>query len=176
MARCARVNFVRQQGFRGADTSTCEGRYPALLFQPRLIGLLVVTGLALQSWLFFAILAGILWWNVVLPAWNPFDALYNRLAVRGTGRPPLTPAPPPRRFAQGMAGSFMAAIAVFLFLGWQLAMWIVAGLLIAALSALIVGKFCLGSYIFHAIRGDAAFANQTLPWAPETAERPASVA
>ncbi len=30
--------------------------------------------------------------------------------------------------------------------------------------ALIFGKFCLGSYVFHLLRGEAAFANRTLPW------------
>jgi hypothetical protein len=39
--------------------------------------------------------------------------------------------------------------------------------LAAALVALFFGKFCLGSYLFHLLRGDAAFANRTLPWAGE---------
>lgn len=170
MARSARVNFVRQQGFRNDAALACERRYSALMFQPRLIGVLVVIGLILQAWPFFAILSAILWWNVAMPAWNPFDILYNRLVATRSGRPRLTPAPPPRRFAQAMAGSFMLAIAVFLFLDWGLAAWIVAGLLVVAIVALIFGKFCLGSYVFHTLRGDVAFANCTLPWAPESAD------
>ena len=110
-----------------------------------------------------------------MPAWNPFDVLYNRLVAARTGRPPLTPAPPPRRFAQGMAGTFMLLIAVFLLLEWRLAMWIVAGMLVVALGLLIFGRFCLGSYIFHVIRGDAAFAHRTLPWGPGAAEHPRPV-
>lgn len=175
MAGCARINFVRQQGFRDADSSACEGRYSALMFQPRLTAILVVIGLVFQAWPLFAVLAAVLWWNVAMPRWNPFDLLYNRLVGAGTNRPPLTSAPAPRRFAQGMAGTFMLAITVFLVLGWGLAVWIVAGMLLAAMAALILGKFCLGSYIFHAIRGDVAFANHTLPWATETPEHPLPV-
>jgi hypothetical protein len=38
------------------------------------------------------------------------------------------------------------------------------GLLLAALGALIVGRFCLGSYLFLLLTGQSGFANRTLPW------------
>ena len=38
-------------------------------------------------------------------------------------------------------------------------------LLVVAFSALLFGRFCLGAYVFHLLRGEAAFANSTLPWA-----------
>jgi len=38
---------------------------------------------------------------------EPFENFYNRFVARRRGRPPLTPAPGPRRFAQGMAAVFM---------------------------------------------------------------------
>lgn len=56
MVRSAKVNFVRQQGFRNDDAPACEGWYSALMFQPRLIGVLVAVGLVLHTWPFFAIL------------------------------------------------------------------------------------------------------------------------
>lgn len=164
MARSAKLNFVRQQGFREAEGSACGYQYPALMFQPRLVGVLALLGLALQSWTYFLAFSVVLWWNALVPALNPFDALYNRLVAAPRGSPQLTPAPAPRRFAQGMAGTFMLAISIFLFLGWQVAAWAVQGLLVAALAALIFGKFCLGSYIFHRLRADATFAHRTLPW------------
>ena len=37
-------------------------------------------------------------------------------------------------------------------------------LLMAAVAALAFGGFCLGSFLFHLIRGRAAFALRTLPW------------
>ncbi len=135
------------------------------MFQPKLIGVLVIIGLLLQSWLYFLILSAILWWNVLLPDRNPFDTLFNSLIAVPKGLPRLVRAPVPRRFAQGMAGTSMLVIAMMLFLGWNAAAWIIEGLLVVALAALIFGKFCLGSYLFHLLRHDSGFANRTLPWA-----------
>jgi hypothetical protein len=69
----------------------------------------------LQSPAIFLVLSGILWWNVLIPRRNPFDGIYNRTLVR-PGAVRLDPAPPPRRFAQGMAGSFALAIGMLLLL------------------------------------------------------------
>lgn len=164
MAQPADVNFVRQQGFKDADAAACAGQYPALMFQPRVLGVLVLLGLISQAWPLFLILSALLWWNVVLPAWNPFDLFYNHFVAAPAGRPRLTPAPAPRRFAQGMAATFMLATSVFLLLGWQVPAFAMEALLVVALAALIFGKFCLGSYLFHRLRGEAAFAHRTLPW------------
>jgi hypothetical protein len=167
MSRSSELNFIRQQGFRDAGTDACGYQFPALMFQPKIIGTLVVVALILQSAPLFLCLSGLLWWNVLVPALNPLDALYNTLIAGPKGLPPLTPAPAPRRFAQGMAATFMLAIGVSLLSGWQVAAWILEGMLVVALSALIFGRFCLGSYIYHLLRRDTEFANRTLPWAGE---------
>ena len=164
MSRSAQLNFVEQQGFRDARADSCEHQYPALMFQPKLIGVLVIIGLVLQSWSFFLTLSAILWWNVLVPDMNPFDALYNSLIAVPKGLSQLASAPGPRRFAQGMAATFMLAIGATLLLGWRAVAWTFEGLLVAALAALIFGKFCLGSYVFHLLRHDGEFANRTLPW------------
>jgi len=164
MLRSSELNFVRQQGFRDASADAGGCLFPALMFQPRMIGIVLVIALVLQSASLFLGLAALLWWNVLLPAYNPFDALYHALIAAPRGLPPLTPAPNPRRFAQGMAATFMLAIGMALYAGWHLAAWIFEGLLIAAFSALIFGKFCLGSYLYHLLRRDSAFAQRTLPW------------
>ncbi|MEJ2658175.1 MAG: DUF4395 family protein [Desulfobacterales bacterium] len=165
MSDSAKLNFVEQQGFRNSSSSSCEVQYTALMFQPRLLGAFVLAGLIFQSWLLFLTLSAILWWNVFIPSLNPFDAVYNRFIAGPKGIQGLTPAPGPRRFAQGMAATFMLCIGIFLLLKWQVLTWIFESLLVIALSALIFGKFCLGSYIFHLIKGEAGFANRTLPWA-----------
>ena len=164
MARSAKLNFVQQQGFKEQPEPGCELRYRALMFQPRIVGVLVVVGLILQSGLYFLALSLVLWWGVLFPGLNPFDAAYNSLIAEPKALPPLTPAPAPRRFAQGMAAGFMLLIGLFILLQWQLAAWIFEGFLIAALSALIFGKFCLGSYLFFLFKGEKAFADRTLPW------------
>ncbi len=110
----AKVNFVRQQGFPEASAETCSYQYPALMWQPRVIGILVLIGLYFQAWPYFLVLSAILWWNVALPALNPFDAVYNLLVTRPRQRPPLSPAHAPRRFAQAIAASFMLGIGLAL--------------------------------------------------------------
>ncbi len=165
MDDASKSNFVLQQGFRDATVSECGVRYPALMFQPRVIGVVVLAGLLLQAWPLFLVLSAVLWWNVAFPRWSPFDALYNRLIAAPRNLPRLPPAPAPRRFAQGMAGAFALGIAASLFLGWSAAAYVLEGFMVVALSALIFGRFCLGSYIFLLLKGDRTFASRTLPWA-----------
>lgn len=165
MAKTAELNFVLQQGFRNASAAECEPRYAALMWQPRVIGCVVLIGLISQAWPLFLGLSVILWWNAALPRLNPFDALYNRFIASRRALPRLTPAPGPRRFAQGMAATFSGAIAASLVFGWSSAAYVLEAFLVVALSALVFGRFCLGSYIFHLLKRDQRFANRTLPWA-----------
>ena len=161
----AEVNFVRQQGLRDASPETSVYQFPALMWQPRAIGSMVLVGLVVQAWPYFLGLSALLWWNVALPQLNPFDALYNHFVGKPKHLPRLGPAPSPRRFAQAMAGTFMLAIGLSLFSGWRTLAWALEALLLAALGALIFGRFCLGSYLFLLFTGQGKFANRTLPWA-----------
>jgi uncharacterized protein DUF4395 len=135
------------------------------MWQPRVIGALVAIGLVWQLAPLFLALSAVLWWNVLFPKLNLFDALYNGLIALPPERPRLTTAPAPRRFAQGIAASFMLGIGISLGMGWTIAAYVLEGFLVAALVSLIFGRFCLGSYIFHLSTGQASFANRTLPWA-----------
>ncbi len=164
----ARVNFVRQQGFKEASGSTCGFEYPALMFQPRVIGVLVLAAVLLQSPTLFLVLSAVLWLSALIPTLNPFDWLYNNLVAARKSLPPATVAPAPRRFAQGMAATFMLLIGVSLLAGWNLLAWVLEAFLLAALGALIFGAFCFGSYVFHLITGNGEFARRTLPWSRDT--------
>jgi hypothetical protein len=164
MSNSAKLNFIEQQGFTSLSAPACELQYTALMFQPRLLGGFVLVALIFQSWVLFLTLSAILWWNVSVPVLNPFDAVYNKFIAGPKGLQLLTPAPKPRRFAQGMAATFMLCIGLFLFFKLQTLAWIFESFLVVALSFLIFGKFCLGSYVFHLIKGKVAFANRTLPW------------
>jgi hypothetical protein len=158
-------NFMKQQGFPEEPPDACNMRFEGLYFQPRLVFPLVVVGIVFQAAPLFFFLSAVLWWNALMPSLNPFEGVYNRFVAprRGTGR--LTPAPPPRRFAQGMAAGFLLGAGLTLVAGWPVASWVLQGLLVAAFSALLFGKFCMGAYVFHLLRGRVAFANSTLPWA-----------
>lgn len=162
----AQVNFIKQQGFEGASARTCDVQYPALMFQPRVIGVLVLAGVLLQAPMLFLTLSAVLWWSALVPRLNPFDRLYNSLVAARKGLPALTVsvAPGPRRFAQGMAATFMLLIGVSLLVGWETLAWVLEALLLVAISALIFGAFCLGSYVFHVLTGNGEFAKRTLPW------------
>lgn len=160
----AELNFIRQQGFPDATAESCPCQYPALMWQPRIIGALLLIAVLLQSRGYFFILGLLLWWNAAAPRLNPFDALYNFLVAQPGNLPLLVPAPAPRRFAQAMAGTFMLAIGTALISGREGLAWVLEAVLLTAVAALVFGRFCLGSYVFHLARGRAGFANRTLPW------------
>jgi Domain of unknown function (DUF4395) len=165
MASSVVSNFMKQQGFADEPESLCNMHFSGLYFQPRIVGPLVVVAILLHSSLLFLALAAVLWWNVLFPEWNPFEVFYNHVIAVPRGKSTLAPAPAPRRFAQGMASTFMVVAALALQAGWVVTAWVVEALLVIAFMALLFGKFCLGAYIFHLLRGQRAFANATLPWA-----------
>ena len=135
------------------------------MFQPRVVALLVLGAVILREPLVFLALGALLWWSALVPRWNPFDAFYNRIVAVGPARRKLAPAPAPRRFAQGMAGTFALAIGIALIAGWRVTAIVLEGFLILAIGALVVGGFCVGSFLFHLLSGRRDFARRTLPWA-----------
>jgi len=163
-AASLKQNFILQQGLGEPSAATCPRQYSALQFQPRVVALVVLVAVFLQEPGIFLALGAILWWSAILPRLNPFDAIYNRTFATRPGGVRLSPAPPPRRFSQGMAGTFMLAIGASLLLGWNTAAYVLEGFLIVAVAALMAG-FCLGSFIFYLLSGRATFATRTLPWA-----------
>jgi hypothetical protein len=156
-------NFMKQQGFVEEADSVCDMHFSGLYFQPRIMGPLVVVAIVLQSPVFFFVLSAVLWWNVAIPKWNPFEMFYNRVIAAPRGKSLLAPAP--RSFAQGMAAAFTLLAGTALLAGWMTAAWILEAFLVIAFAALLFGKFCLGAYVYHLLRGKIAFANSTLPWA-----------
>jgi Domain of unknown function (DUF4395) len=164
LSEIAKRQFVRQQGFKNVSAASCDYAYSALMFQPRLFAVLVLLAIVLQSAPIFLILAAILWWNVLMAPRNPFDAIYNRVIAGPKRLPPLTPAPAPRRFSQGMAGTILAGAGLSLLAGRIGLAWILEGLVVIALGALVLGRFCLGSYLYYVLRGESGFANRTVPW------------
>lgn len=158
-------NFMAQQGFAEEPDAACDMHFSGLSFQPWIVGPLVVAAILLSSPSLFLVLSAVLWWSVFLPRWNPFELFYNSVVATRRGKPQLAAAPLARRFAQGMAAAFTLFAALALLAGWTLAAWIIEAFLVIAISALIFGKFCLGAYVYHLLRGRVRFANATLPWA-----------
>ena len=165
------ANFMTQQGFIEEPPDACDMHFEGLYFQPRIVFPAVVVAILIQlaspEWsagLHLA-LSAVLLWNALVPARNPFELAYNRWIARPNGRGELVPAPGPRRFAQGMAAAFSFGAGVALLGGAAPVAWVLQAFLVVAFVALLAGKFCLGAYVYHILKGRAAFANSTLPWA-----------
>jgi hypothetical protein len=171
MASRAVTNFMRAQGFASEPPDACDMHFEGLYFQPRIVFpavivaiLLQLTSIPVSAGLHFAISA-VLWWNTLLPARNPFELAYNRWVARPKGRLELISAPGPRRMAQGMAAAFNLGAGLALLYGMAPLAWVLQAMLVVAFSALLFGRFCLGAYVYHLLKGRVAFANSTLPWA-----------
>jgi hypothetical protein len=157
-------NLILQQGISAPPPAGCGRLSSALVFQPRVVGVVALAGVILQEPAIFAALAIALWWSAFLPRLNPFDAVYNWTFGARPGAVRLDPAPAPRRFAQGMAASFTTAIALCLAGGYTTAAWILEGFMLVAVTAIALGRLCLGSFVFHLVSGRGSFAVRTLPW------------
>ncbi|MGE5189573.1 MAG: DUF4395 family protein [Gemmatimonadota bacterium] len=162
--KVAERNFILQQGLAAPPPASCTARYRSLVFQPRIVGLVVIAGVLLQSPAIFLALGAVLWWSALNPRWNPFDAIHNATLGSTAGGLLLSPAPAPRRFSQGMAGTFALSIGIFLLLQWLLVAYVAEVLMLGAVAAIVFGRFCLGSFLYHLLRGQGAFARRTLPW------------
>lgn len=160
----SQLNFVRQQGFKDATPETCIHLYPSLMWQPRVILVLVLLGLLVETGWYFVGLGVLLWWNVLVPRLNPFDAIYNRFVAPRRGMPRLAPARVPRRTAQGIAGSMAMIIGAATLMHQPLLAWAVFVFMLVAVLTLAMGRFCLGSYLYHILTGQFSFANRTMPW------------
>ena len=164
-------NFMRQQGFTEEPADACDMHFEGLYYQPRRVFPAIVVAIVLQlvsvpvSAALFFLVSAVLWWNTLLPARNPFEIAYNRRVAAPRGLQPLVPAPGPRRFAQGMAAAMTLGTGLALLAGQTTLAWALQAMLAAAFSLLLFGKFCLGAYLFHLLKGRVAFANSTLPWA-----------
>ena len=123
-----------------------------MMLQPRVIGAIVVLGIVVQSPLLFLVLSAVLLWSALVPARNPFDAIYNH-AVAGPRRlSPLGIAPAPRRFAMGMAGTVALTIGIALLAGATITAWVFEGLFDVAVLQVVFGDICGAANLFHLLQ------------------------
>jgi hypothetical protein len=165
------ANFMKQQGFPDEPSDACDMHFEGLYFQPRIVFPTVIVAIVLQvvsaplSAALHFLVSAVLGWNTLVPARNPFELAYNRWLARPKGQLELVPAPGPRRMAQGMAAAFNLGAGLALAYGPMPLAWVLQAVLVVAFSALLFGRFCLGAYFYHLLKGRVAFANSTLPWA-----------
>jgi Domain of unknown function (DUF4395) len=148
--RNSKLQFILSLGY--LDPHAGNRLYSALMLQPRIVGGLTVVGLVGQSpWLFLALSAA-LCWSAIVPTRSLFDALYNYVVARPRGLAPLEPAPPPRRFAGGLAALLTFVIGVALLAGARSTTWVLEGVLTAAVTAVVFGRSCAGADLYHVLR------------------------
>ncbi len=165
MGNAVKRNLILQQGFEEPAPTVCPLQYSALVFQPKIVLIGIVAGILLQSQAVFAGLGALLWWSARFPKLNPFRALYNRTLGSQPGAFRLDPSPAPRRAAETEAGTVALTSALLIHAGLSLAAYVVEAVFLAAGLALALGGFCLGSFVYHLVRGNWRFALRTLPWA-----------
>jgi hypothetical protein len=142
----SQTRFVRHQGFRDRDTD--QQLFHGLMFQPKMIGVLLTVGMVVQKAWLFAALAGVLWWCAMAPAYNVFELLYNRVIADRRGWPRVGPAPEPRRFAQGLATMLAAVIAAALMSDATIVALVAEAVLAAAILGIVFAHFCFGSWAY----------------------------
>jgi hypothetical protein len=157
-------NFIIQQGLPAPPPGSCQLLTAALLFQPRVVALLLLAAVFTQSSPGFLALACVLWWSAAFPSLSPFDALYRLYARRKPDAAPLPGAEPPRRFAQALAGTFAAVISLALSQEWRVLAYGAQLFFMLAVAALAYGRLCVGSFFYFVLRGQLRFALRTLPW------------
>jgi hypothetical protein len=148
--------FIRQQGLDAPPDPKSESiLYSALQFQPRLIGVLVLTGVGFQLPAIFLAVGAALLCSAIVPRWNPFNALYNYTlgAKRGWF---LFRSAPPRVFAEAMAGCISAGIGVLLILGQRGGALALEAVFLMANAAAIFSRFCFGACLFYWLKNQGA--------------------
>jgi hypothetical protein len=146
--RNSRIQFVRSLGYLAPDPD--GGLYSALMFQPRVVGAVTVTGVLLQApWAFFTLSAALAW-SALVPTRSLFDAIYNFMARR-RGLQHLTAAPAPRRTAGVLAAMVTLLIGVALQTGATTTAWALEVLMVVASAAVVFGRSCAGAEIYRAV-------------------------
>ena len=150
---CHATNEIRFHPATGIHDRGLPGWFVlALMFQPRVITAVVISGVVLQSpWVFLA-LSTVLWWSALVPSHNPFDAFFNHVMADPMRLAFMPVAPPPRRFAQAMAATFAISIAMTLFAGASLPAWLLEGVFVVGSTSVVVRRFCLPAYVYHLLR------------------------
>jgi hypothetical protein len=71
---------------------------------------------------------------------------------------------PARSAGISAAHAQLLLIGLSLLAGLHTLAWVLEAFMLVAIGALIFGRFCMGSFVFHLLTGNGEFARRTLPW------------
>jgi hypothetical protein len=145
--RNSKLQFIRSLGY--LEQRPDDRLYSALMLQPRIVGGVTVIGVALQSpWVFLALSAALAW-SAIVPTRSVFDAIYNHAIARRRGLDPVAAAPPPRRFAGGVAATITLVIGLALQTGARSAAWVLEALATVSVAAVVFGRSCAPAHLYE---------------------------
>ena len=147
---------LNRQGF-GALDDEAKSRYALpLRFAPGVGTTLIVIGLVLQSPIWLGAMALVAFSGALLPSGMVIDLVYN-LGVRHLFRaPPLPSTPKPRQFSYLLSTVLLASSASSFYYGLSVLGFILGGLVVAGGTILTTTLWCLGSWWYRMIFGQAA--------------------
>jgi len=158
----AKINFVQQQGYTSLTPPQCAVRYPALIFQPRVLFVVFSISVIFSLHRAFFLVSLLLFFSALLPSLNPFDALYRFLFPRHSKFNARALAP--RRFSQLLGGAFCLVIFFAAQFGMPVLYWSMASSLLFFNALPAFTNFCMPALLYHIFSGKLEFALKTLPW------------
>jgi len=146
---------LNRQGFGKLDEETISRVAFPLRFTPAVSTALIVIGLVLQSPIWLGSIALVAFSGALLPRGMLIDLVYN-LGVRHLFRAPLLPSTPkPRQFSYVLSTVLLTGSAVSFY--YNLPVWgfILGGLVAAGGTILTTTLWCLGSWWYRLVFGNA---------------------
>ena len=141
---------LEAQGFHGLDDATLEEVAPWLRWSPVLCTFVMTAGVALASPVILWALAGTAFLGALLP-FHPFDLLYNYGARHLTGTRPLPHQGPQRRFACGIASTWLV-VTGWAFHAGATTLGFALGIPLILVAGLVsVTHFCIPSVIYNTL-------------------------
>ena len=146
---------LNRQGFGKLDEETKSRVALPLRFTPAVGTALIVIGLVLQSPIWLGAMALVAFSGALLPSGMIIDLVYN-LGVRHLFRaPPLPSTPKPRQFSYLLSAVLLAGSALSFYYGISVLGFILGGLVVAGGAILTTTLWCLGSWWYRMIFGQA---------------------
>lgn len=147
---------LNSQGFGELDEEAKSSVALPLRFTPAVATTLIVIGLVLQSPIWLGSMALVALSGALLPSGMVVDLVYN-LGVRHLFRaPPLPSTPRPRQFSYLLSAVLLAGSALSFSYGMSASGFILGGLVVAGGTVLTTTLWCLGSWWYRMIFGQAA--------------------
>jgi energy-converting hydrogenase Eha subunit A len=146
---------LNKQGFGKFDDDAKSRLVLPLRFTPAVAITLIAIGLVLQSPIWLGAMALVALSGVLFPQGMLIDLVYNLVVRHLFGAPTLPPTPTPRRFSYLLSAIFLTGAALAFYYGLALLGFFLGILVVLAGTVLTTTLWCLGSWWYRLIFGQA---------------------